>query len=274
MIEESHPNINPSMNKDVNTTTKKRSLFTVYSHLSQEELSLLSTSDEHIFPLYQYPIRPITPPVSLQPDPFAFVHSKPLGHVLIPPLRAELLSPSKRARSEQYEQNNKPTPKDILLHPPIHQSRMEIIEEDLPHPAQHSTFNHPSMQQSLVEEDGDISSIRDFKLPASKSPIMEAMVVCGLNGWGIEITKNEPEIIFKVTDFNRYYRISRVICSKQRPTDDLGSRIKALKRWFVDFPKKKYCCNNSFCLTVKPKIVKKVLEMIDRNEVYKNFDKL
>jgi len=111
-----------------------------------------------------------------------------------------------------------------------------------------------------------------FKLPASKSPIMEAMVVCALNGWGIDIiTNNRPtsatpaEVIFRVTDFNRYYKISRAICSKQRPTDDLGSRIKSLRRWFVNFPKKKDRCENSFNLIVKPAIAKKVNEIIERN---------
>jgi hypothetical protein len=111
-----------------------------------------------------------------------------------------------------------------------------------------------------------------FKLPASKSPIMEAMVVCALNGWGIDILKNNratsttpAEVVFKVTDFNRYYKISRSICSKQRPTDDLGSRIKSLRRWFVNFPKKKDRCENTFILIVKPTIAKKVNEIIDRN---------
>jgi len=111
-----------------------------------------------------------------------------------------------------------------------------------------------------------------FKLPASKSPIMEAMVVCALNGWGIEIiTNNRPtsaspaEVVFKVTDFNRYYKISRAICSKQRPTDDLGSRIKSLRRWFVNFPKKKDRIENAFNLIVKPTIAKKVNEIIERN---------
>lgn len=111
-----------------------------------------------------------------------------------------------------------------------------------------------------------------FKLPASKSPIMEAMVVCALNGWGIDIITNNPatstspaEVIFRVTDFNRYYKISRAICSKQRPTDDLGSRIKSLRRWFVNFPKKKDRCENAFNLIVKPSIAKKVNEIIIRN---------
>jgi len=111
-----------------------------------------------------------------------------------------------------------------------------------------------------------------FKLPASKSPIMEAMVVCALNGWGIELATNNratsttpAEVVFRVTDFNRYYKISRTICSKQRPTDDLGSRIKSLRRWFVNFPKKKDRCENSFSLTVKPSIAKKVNEIIERN---------
>jgi len=111
-----------------------------------------------------------------------------------------------------------------------------------------------------------------FKLPASKSPIMEAMVVCALNGWGLEIVKNNratsisaAEVMFRVTDFNRYYKISRAICSKHRPTDDLGSRIKSLRRWFVNFPKKKDRCENSFYLLVKPNIAKKVNEIIERN---------
>jgi len=121
----------------------------------------------------------------------------------------------------------------------------------------------------VVEEDDPTEG---FKLPASKSPIMEAMVVCALNGWGIEILKNiratstsPAEVVFKVTDFNRYYKISRAICSKQRPTDDLGSRIKSLRRWFVNFPKKKDRCENTFLLMVKPTIAKKVNEIIDRN---------
>jgi len=102
---------------------------------------------------------------------------------------------------------------------------------------------------------------------------MEAMVVCALHGWGIDVVKNfkgttssPAEVVFKVTDFDRYYRISRTICSKQRPTDDLGSRVKSLRRWFVNFPKKKDRCENApFLLVVKPHITKKVIEIIERN---------
>jgi len=125
------------------------------------------------------------------------------------------------------------------------------------------------MVSSSMEDDDPTGG---FKLPASKSPIMEAMVVCALNGWGIDIVKNNrptsttpAEVVFRVTDFNRYYKISRTICSKQRPTDDLGSRIKSLRRWFVNFPKKKDRCENSFFLIVKPTIAKKVNEIIERN---------
>jgi len=124
----------------------------------------------------------------------------------------------------------------------------------------------------IVDAPEDDDPTEGFKLPASKSPVMEAMVVCALNGWGIEIVKNNratsttpAEVVFKVTDFNRYYKISRAICSKQRPTDDLGSRIKSLRRWFVNFPKKKDRCENSFFLMVRPTIAKKVNEIIDRN---------
>jgi len=119
-------------------------------------------------------------------------------------------------------------------------------------------------------EDFDITE--GFKLPASKSPVMEALVVCALNGWGVDILKNnrhtsntKAEVEFRVSDFNLYYTLSRRICSKQRPTDDLGSRIKSLRRWFTNFPKKRDRCENSFNLTVKPEEAKKVSEIIEKN---------
>jgi hypothetical protein len=126
----------------------------------------------------------------------------------------------------------------------------------------------PETTTDLVDVD-----IGDFKLPASKTPIMEAMVVCALNGWGIEIVKSNrktsttAEVVFLVSDFNRYYKISRAICSKHRPTDDLGSRIKSLRRWFVNFPKKKDRVENSFYLTVKPSIAIKVYDIIEKNSI-------
>jgi len=119
-------------------------------------------------------------------------------------------------------------------------------------------------------EDFDVTE--GFKLPASKSPVMEALVVCALNGWGVDILKNnrhtsntKAEVEFRVSDFNLYYTLSRRICSKQRPTDDLGSRIKSLRRWFTNFPKKRDRCENSFNLTVKPDEAKKVSEIIEKN---------
>jgi len=107
----------------------------------------------------------------------------------------------------------------------------------------------------------------DFKLPASKTPIMEAMVVCAINNWGLSVVKSTPgEVIFKVSDFDRYYRISRAICSKHRPTEDVGSRVKSLRRWFVNFPKKKDRQENpQFLLVVKPNGSKKVCGLIERN---------
>jgi len=84
------------------------------------------------------------------------------------------------------------------------------------------------------------------KLPASKSPIMEAMSYCAIRKWGIEIEecKDETEdsnacVIFRVIDFEKYYRYSSEICSKQNPTEDIGSRVKSLRRWLLTFQKKK-----------------------------------
>jgi hypothetical protein len=78
------------------------------------------------------------------------------------------------------------------------------------------------------------------KLAISKSPVMEALVFCALKGWGIHLIRNAgPDITFKVDDFELYCKKSQQICSKQHPTSDRQARIKALKRWFPDFPNRR-----------------------------------
>jgi len=119
-------------------------------------------------------------------------------------------------------------------------------------------------------EDDDIPT--GFKLPASKSPIMEAMAYCAIKKWGIEIvqfsdsTEESPaKVFFRVIDFEQYYKYSCLICSKQNPTEDIGSRVKSLRRWFVNFPKKRDRRENpQFTLEVKPEVSKKVYEMIEK----------
>jgi len=118
-----------------------------------------------------------------------------------------------------------------------------------------------------VMDDMSCAEFADFKLPASKSPIMEAMVVCAIKNWGLELHKSSPnQVVFRVTDFERYYKKSRAICSKQHPTEDIGSRVKSLRRWFDNFPKKKDRQDiPNFLLAVKSSGTKKVNEMIERN---------
>jgi len=169
-----------------------------------------------------------------------------------------------------------PEPKTYTSFPTVMKQQNEDLNMKIKRPRNDDLLDEDDTDMALDSDvlDGTLEDdpTGGFKLPASKSPIMEAMVVCALNGWGIEIAKNNrptsttpAEVVFKVTDFNRYYKISRAICSKQRPTDDLGSRIKSLRRWFVNFPKKKDRCENSFSLSVKPTIAKKVNEIIERN---------
>jgi len=188
--------------------------------------------------------------------------------------------------SQQYPTHTRPYPYHYA--PPAQYNIAAVYPQTMAYGQNPQTTIKAPKRHRVVEDEDDIDlSALDsepmdfgeeedptggFKLPASKSPVMEAMVVCALNGWGIELATNNratlttvAEVVFRVTDFNRYYKISRTICSKQRPTDDLGSRIKSLRRWFVNFPKKKDRCENAFSLTVKPSIAKKVNEIIERN---------
>jgi len=102
-------------------------------------------------------------------------------------------------------------------------------------------------KRKLMDDFDDDNEVPNgFKLPASKSPIMEAMAYCAIKRWGIEIIQysdsteeGSAKVVFRVLDFEQYYKYSCQICSKQNPTEDIGSRVKSLRRWFVNFPKKK-----------------------------------
>jgi len=133
-----------------------------------------------------------------------------------------------------------------------------------------------SMEVSSDDVEGvDNSScnVEGLKLAPSKSPIMDALVYCALNNWGIRLLKQEgDDIQFEVTNFKMYYKISSKICAKQNPTEDQGSRIKALKRWFPDFPSRRErgLLPSPFTITVskgcrKDNKPKKLHEIIDRN---------
>jgi len=113
-----------------------------------------------------------------------------------------------------------------------------------------------------------------FKLPVSKSPIMDALCYCALQGWGLRVHLNRPAqgngpatVVFLVEDFERYYQISRSICSKQNPTEDIGARVKALRRWFSNFPAKRDRTETgvSFELAVRHAGVRKVRQLIEEN---------
>lgn len=130
--------------------------------------------------------------------------------------------------------------------------------------------NEKKRKYDDVNEEGEIPL--GFKLPASKSPIMEALAYSAINKWGIEILQaedqtdeTEAKVVFHVIDFEVYYKYSSAICSKQNPTEDIGSRVKSLRRWFVNFPKKRDRKDlNNFSLEVKSEVAKKVFDMIDK----------
>jgi len=134
-------------------------------------------------------------------------------------------------------------------------------------------FSMEVSSDDLEGTDVVICNVEGVKLAPSKSPIMDALVYCALNNWGIRLLKQEgDDIQFEVTNFKMYYKISSKICAKQNPTEDQGSRIKALKRWFPDFPSRRErgILPSPFIITVskgcrKDNKPKKLQEIIDRN---------
>jgi len=155
----------------------------------------------------------------------------------------------------------------------VSESVKEMEDSEVEGDIENVTIKRP-LEDEDEPEDG-------YKLPASKSPIMEAMSFCAIKKWGIEIEEckdktedSEALVIFRVTDFEKYYKYSTMICSKQNPTEDIGSRVKSLRRWFTNFPKKKDRKDNSpFSLQVRPDVSKKVHDMVEKYRLMVNVKK-
>jgi len=67
--------------------------------------------------------------------------------------------------------------------------------------------------------------------------VIDALVYCAITKKGLTLLDEDSRVVqFRMHDFYLYYSKSKGICSKAHPTDDLNSRVKALQRWFPDFP--------------------------------------
>jgi len=76
------------------------------------------------------------------------------------------------------------------------------------------------------------------KLPSSKTPVIDAFIYCAICNWGVMISPTQDRLpsTFTINDFNKYWDFSQKICSKPSPTETPVARLKALRRWFADFP--------------------------------------
>jgi len=76
------------------------------------------------------------------------------------------------------------------------------------------------------------------KLPSSKTPVIDAFIYCAICNWGVTISPTQDRLpgTFTINDFNKYWDYSQKICSKPSPTETPVARLKALRRWFADFP--------------------------------------
>jgi len=140
-----------------------------------------------------------------------------------------------------------------LLVPPVMADNENAPKKSpLLEPDNHKFYDHPALLQ---------------KLSLSKSPVLEAVIYCALNKWGIEMLPFGPDkkLSFKVTDFDKFSVYSAKINSKGKPTTDVSSRVKALRRWFDGIPKVKDR-KIAFIMSVKGSDDKhsKVAQLVDK----------
>jgi len=241
-----------------------------------------------------YPVLPVDTPVESPLGIKLEADDKELNLNLPPTFYQVPRRPLTRSATSQLTHSNPPPTEDPRRsQPPTEDPKLEcdLISTDSP-PSSSETLD--SVDQAMDEDEfsglqivtaaivvptvttAETDSLYcvtapTFKLPSSKSPIMEAMVYCALHKWGIEITHNDKStqrIVFKVTDFENYYKLSCSICSKQTPSEDVRSRMKALQRWFTSFPSRKDL-QQPFTLSVKLRQFRKVREIIDKVTKFK-----
>jgi len=106
-----------------------------------------------------------------------------------------------------------------------------------------SLINEQSSTEDIIPEHEEPANVsaheRNFKLQSSKSPVIDALFFCALTKQGLTLIDDGEKskvVQFRLHDFPLYYAKSKDICSKAHPTDDINSRVKALQRWFPDFP--------------------------------------
>eukprot|EP01126_Amoeba_proteus_P067076 TRINITY_DN9831_c0_g1_i2.p1 TRINITY_DN9831_c0_g1~~TRINITY_DN9831_c0_g1_i2.p1 ORF type:complete len:549 (+),score=86.09 TRINITY_DN9831_c0_g1_i2:80-1648(+) len=139
-------------------------------------------------------------------------------------------------------------------------------------------FNDGADEASQIIE----NPVMFAKLSVSKSPIMEALIYCSFNRWGVEIVKMDTNdkwvrddefglgvhstasIGFRFFDFDFLCSCLERVNAKHKPTTDTGARMKALRRWFDNVPNVR-SRNEEFIATVrKTEQLEKVKEMIRR----------
>lgn len=129
-----------------------------------------------------------------------------------------------------------------------------------------SSLSHPVPAIVLFISAIPVDDPANFKLPISKCPVMDAMVYCAAHKWGVTLLECDSatrRIVFKITDFDKYYRISNAICSKIRVSETRHHRIKALRTWFVSVPPYSDM-NTQPCLIVKEDHFIKLRRVMER----------
>jgi len=210
-----------------NTSDPLGSILDSTDHLGEQilEWDLTKEPSEHL--TFQQLIEHLPPPPVQPSTSLSLLYSiDPNPHMMKPIYITNSLPLS------PFDQPNLPSPQSPVSLTSIHPDTMDT-EEDQGGGGFYE--DHSSEENEIIEKE-----LSKVKLQASKSPIMDALVYCALNRWGIELLEdNGDNIRFRVLNFQKYYKYSGMICAKQNPTEDIASRIKALKRWFPDFPTKR-----------------------------------
>lgn len=119
----------------------------------------------------------------------------------------------------------------------------------------------------------DLPVVKNFVLPPSKTPCLDALAFCVVNRLGAEQTEEDKEAnTISIYDCDKLLAYIKHFCPKQNQTNNSEARIKALKRWFSNIPAKKKR-SERFQMEMKPdkkvairRIIRKMEQFVHKGE--------
>lgn len=108
------------------------------------------------------------------------------------------------------------------------------------------------------------------KMPVSRCPIFDSFVGCAFSKDGAEIIDKKHGKI-RVNDYYKFLKCVEIRSNKNKKTNDAGNRIKSIKRFIVDWPKKSRAVQGNFTVSIKQSVSNSLADLARFHELIEGY---